>query len=215
MENFGSKTAQTRARLIKAATEVFANEGLSGATTREIARVAKVNEVTLFRHFQNKEHLLAAVIEQMIALQAEALANEDEWTQDLLIDLRHYATLFNQMLEEHEGLIRTFIGEAKRHPNAACQILHDSAESLYKKLILYLERGQKNGTVRPDIDAEIAVDMFTGMLLSGMLRRTATPTTVSYSCECYIDACVDLFIRGISTMPINTENFSVKKLEEH
>jgi AcrR family transcriptional regulator len=46
VENFGSKTAQTHARLIKAATEVFANEGLSGATTREIARVAKVNEVT-------------------------------------------------------------------------------------------------------------------------------------------------------------------------
>lgn len=211
MENFGSKTAQTHARLIKAATEVFANEGLSGATTREIARVAKVNEVTLFRHFQNKEHLLAAVIQQMIALQAEALANEEEWTQDLLIDLRHYATLFNQMLEEHEGLIRTFIGEAKRHPNAACQILHDAGESLYKKLIAYLQKNQKNGTVRPEIDAEIAVDMFTGMLLSGMLRRTATPTTVSYSRESYIDACVDLFVRGISTMPINTDNLSLKK----
>nr|WP_089126120.1 TetR/AcrR family transcriptional regulator [Tolypothrix sp. NIES-4075] len=211
VENFAPKTAQTRARLIKAATEVFALEGLSGATTREIARVAKVNEVTLFRHFQNKEQLLAAVIQQMIALQAEALANEDEWTQDLLIDLRHYATLFNQMLEEHEGLIRTFIGEAKRHPNAACQILHDAAESLYKKLIAYLQKNQKNGTVRPEIDAEIAVDMFTGMLLSGMLRRTATPTTVSYNRECYIDACVDLFVRGISIMPINTDNFSLKK----
>ncbi len=211
MENFGSKTAQTRARLIKAATEVFGNEGLSGATTREIARVAKVNEVTLFRHFQNKEHLLEAVIQQMIALQAEALANEDEWTQDLHIDLRHYATLFNQMLEEHEGLIRTFIGEAKRHPNAACQILHDAGESLYKKLIAYLQKNQKNGTVRPEIDAEIAVDMFTGILLSGMLRRTATPTTVSYSRECYIDACVDLFIRSISSMPINTDNLSLEK----
>ena len=211
MENFGSKTAQTRARLIKAATEVFGNEGLSGATTREIARVAKVNEVTLFRHFQNKEHLLEAVIQQMIALQAEALANEDQWTQDLHIDLRHYATLFNQMLEEHEGLIRTFIGEAKRHPNAACQILHDAGESLYKKLIAYLQKNQKNGTVRPEIDAEIAVDMFTGILLSGMLRRTATPTTVSYSRECYIDAWVDLFIRGISIMPINTDNLSLKK----
>ncbi|MBD2605875.1 TetR/AcrR family transcriptional regulator [Scytonema hofmannii FACHB-248] len=211
VENFGSKTAQTRARLIKAATEVFANEGLSGATTREIARVAKVNEVTLFRHFQNKEQLLAAVIQQMIALQAEALANEEEWTQDLLIDLRHYATLFNQMLEEHEGLIRTFIGEAKRHPHAACQILHDAGESLDKKLIAYLRKNQINGTVRPEIDAEIAVDMFTGMLLSGMLRRTATPTTVTYSRESYIDACVDLFVRGISTTPINTDNLSLKK----
>lgn len=59
MENLASRTAQTRARLIKAATKVFATAGLTGATTREIARVAAVNEVTLFRHFQSKEQLLA------------------------------------------------------------------------------------------------------------------------------------------------------------
>ena len=59
MENLVSRTGQTRARLIKAATEVFANAGLTKATTREIARVAGVNEVTLFRHFQCKEQLLA------------------------------------------------------------------------------------------------------------------------------------------------------------
>jgi transcription initiation factor TFIIIB Brf1 subunit/transcription initiation factor TFIIB len=47
MNNLASRTAQTRARLIEAATEVFANAGLIGATTREIARVAGVNEVTM------------------------------------------------------------------------------------------------------------------------------------------------------------------------
>ncbi|WP_347242466.1 helix-turn-helix domain-containing protein [Nostoc sp. FACHB-888] len=82
MENLASRTAQTHARLIKAATKVFATAGLTGATTREIARVAAVNEVTLFRHFQNKEQLLAAVITEAMpsagyayALQAKALAH--------------------------------------------------------------------------------------------------------------------------------------------
>ncbi len=199
MENLVSKTAQTRSRLIKAATEVFASSGLAGATTREIARVAGVNEVTLFRYFPSKEQLLAAAIQQVMSLQVEALANQDEWTQDLHIDLKHYAQLYNQMLEEHEALIRMFIGEAKRHPDAARQILHDTCQSLNEQLVRYLKKGQENGTVCPQLDLKPIVDMFTGMLLSGMLRRTATPTAQAYSSQCYIDNCVELFVRGIST----------------
>lgn len=45
-----------------AAARVFAQEGLAGATTRAIAKAAKVNEVTLFRHFGTKDRLIAAVI---------------------------------------------------------------------------------------------------------------------------------------------------------
>ena len=203
MKNVVSRRRETRTRLIEAATEVFAAAGLAGATTREIASVAGVNEVTLFRHFQSKEQLLAAVIQQATALQTEALSHQDEWTQDLHIDLTHYANLFNQMLEKHEALIRTLIGEAKRHPDAARQVLHEAAKSLRENLFAYLQKAQEKGKVRSDLDLKPAVDMFTGMLLSGMLRRTATPTTLGYSCECYIEGCVDLFVRGISMMPIH------------
>jgi AcrR family transcriptional regulator len=203
MDNSVQRTGKTRARLLKAATQVFATAGVTGATTREIARVAGVNEVTLFRHFQSKEQLLAAVIQEVTALQAEALAHQDEWTQDLRIDLMHYARLFNSMLEEYEALIRTFIGEAKRHPDAAQRVLHEAAQSSFEKLSAYLRRAQENGTVRPEVDPRLAVDMFTGMLLSGMLRRSATPTTQTYSRESYIESCVDLFVRGISTVLTN------------
>lgn len=199
MNNSAPKIAQTHTRLLKAATEVFAAEGVTGATTREIARVAGVNEVTLFRHFQSKEQLLAAVIQEVTALQAEALANQDEWTQNLYDDLMHYARSYNQVLEENEALIRTFIAEAKRHPEAARRVLHEAAQSKRDKLIAYLRHAQEKGVVRQQVDLKPAVDMFTGMLLSGMLRRTATPTTVGYSRDCYIASCVDLFVRGIST----------------
>ncbi|MEH2432700.1 MAG: helix-turn-helix domain-containing protein, partial [Nostoc sp.] len=50
-------SALTRTRLIEAASQIFASLGVQGATTREIARVAGVNEVTLFRHFASKEQL--------------------------------------------------------------------------------------------------------------------------------------------------------------
>lgn len=209
MKNLASRTAQTHARLIKAATQVFATAGLTGATTREIARVAAVNEVTLFRHFQTKEQLLAAVITEAIALQAEALAHHDDWTQDLYIDLKNYAKLCNQMIEEHEDLIRTFIGEAKRHPQAARLILYETDKSLREQLVVYLQKSQEKGTVSSDIDLKASVDSFTGMLLHGILRFSDIPTALEYSRECYVETCVNLFVRGISTLPLQDARGSV------
>ncbi|MEH2363805.1 TetR/AcrR family transcriptional regulator [Nostoc sp.] len=193
----------TRTRLIEAASQVFASLGVQGATTREIARVASVNEVTLFRHFASKEQLLAAVIENAFALQTEALAHPEAWTQDLKIDLRHYAHLYNTMLEAQEDLIRTFIGEAKRHPEEAKQVIQEAAKLLGEKLVAYLQSSQKLGTVRADLDPFPAVDMFKGMLLAGMLCRSAKFNQGSYSCEDYIETCVGIFVRGISATPLS------------
>ncbi|MBD2410182.1 TetR family transcriptional regulator [Nostoc calcicola FACHB-389] len=195
-------SALTRRRLIEAASQVFAILGVQGATTREISRVAGVNEVTLFRHFASKEQLLGAVIENALALQTEALAHPQAWTQDLRIDLKRYAQLYNTMLEAHEDLIRTFIGEAKRHPDAARQVIQEAAKPLSEKLVAYLQSNQRRGIVRADIDPYPAVDMFTGMLLAGMLCRTAKFNQGNYSCEDYIETCIDIFMRGITISPL-------------
>ena len=51
---------ETRERILIAAREVIGRKGKRGATTREIADVAGVNEATIFRHFGTKEALLVA-----------------------------------------------------------------------------------------------------------------------------------------------------------
>jgi AcrR family transcriptional regulator len=196
-------TVKTRDRLLKAAIEVFSTEGFVGATTREIARIAGVNEVTLFRYFPSKEQLLGAVAQHITALKSEALAHQEEWTQDLRRDLLHYATLHDKMLEEYEALIRMFIGEAQRHPQEALQVLQQSFLPLREQLIAYLRNCIERGSVRPDVDLPLAVDQFTGMLLAGMVRRHVVPIIRGYSRAQYVEGCVDLFVRGVSTAVIN------------
>lgn len=189
--------AKTRDRLIQAAIDVLAAKGIAGATTREIANVAGVSEVTLFRHFQNKEQLLDAVSQHITALQLETLKNQEEWTQDLRQDLLHYAWIFNNMLEEHEALVRMFIGEAQRHPDEAMRVFQQAALVNREQLVNYLRKGVERGDVRSDVDLPLAVDLFTGMLLSGMLRRYVAPILRGYERDRYIEECVDLFVRGI------------------
>ena len=194
---------ETRHRLLDAAERVFARDGLHGATTREIAKQAKVNEVTLFRHFQNKEKLLAAVFEHSVAIQADALADSEPWTRNLHQDLLRYARMFDAMLTKNEALLRTMIGEARRHPEHARQIIHEAVKASRAKLIAYLQASREEGAIRADVDLNAAVDLFTGMLLSGMLRRTAG-APLSYSRETYLTTCVDILVRGIETTPTAT-----------
>ena len=191
--------AETRECLLKAAVEVFSTSGYVGATTREIARVAAVSEVTLFRHFQSKEQLLSAVAQHIAALWTEAFAAQKEWTYDLQRDLLHYAQIHDTVLEEYEALFRMFIGEAQRHPTEAREVLQQSFLPLREKLISYLQTCAKRGAVRPDIDFPLAVDQLTGMLLSGMIRRHVYLIQRGYSHQQHVKGCVDLLVRGIST----------------
>jgi len=56
-------------KVVQAASSLFARQGYSGTSTREIAHIAGVSENTLFRNFENKEDLFWA----SIRFQAEGL----------------------------------------------------------------------------------------------------------------------------------------------
>ena len=59
----GSSSEESRARILTAAKAIYEQNGTRGTTTREVAERAGVNEATLFRHFGNKQALLAAMRE--------------------------------------------------------------------------------------------------------------------------------------------------------
>ena len=53
----------TELKIVAAAERLFAERGYAGTRTAEIARAAKVTERTLFKHFPDKETLLARVLQ--------------------------------------------------------------------------------------------------------------------------------------------------------
>ena len=51
-------------KILEAALELFANEGYSSTPTSKIAKKAGVSEGLIFRHFENKQGLLDALIKE-------------------------------------------------------------------------------------------------------------------------------------------------------
>ena len=63
MHNSSRLTAdERRDAIVAAATQVFAENGFHGTTTRELAKAAGVSEALLYKHFPSKESLFSAML---------------------------------------------------------------------------------------------------------------------------------------------------------
>ncbi len=63
------RSQETRERILSAALHLFSKNGFHASTTRAISRVADVNEVTLFRLFNNKSELFRSVLNRAKKIQ--------------------------------------------------------------------------------------------------------------------------------------------------
>lgn len=102
----------TRARLLRAGLQLLAERGYRGATTREIARRAGVNEVTLFRHFGGKDALLRAALQR---LSPPAPLPVPAASADVAADLRALARNYLRLIEDNQGFILRLLPELLRH----------------------------------------------------------------------------------------------------
>ncbi|HEY0256701.1 MAG TPA: TetR/AcrR family transcriptional regulator, partial [Candidatus Methylacidiphilales bacterium] len=179
------RIADTSQRIIEAATRVFAREGIAGATTREIARRAKVNEVTLFRHFKNKQELLQQVVLKSSKDYESVFENAPRETiDDVHRMVEAHVAVYMRKLRANEEFIRTFYGELTRHPQLCRQFFANSFRPRRRKFIAYLQAAQKEGLVWDKLDVTTAADALTGMLVAGILRRPFTDEEYSNSRFC-------------------------------
>jgi len=183
-----------RQLLLKAAARVFARDGLEGATTRAISREAGVNEVTLFRNFGTKEHLLEAVVGSKFGPRAEPVATTK---LSLAKDLEAFALRYETLLVANLPLVRAVIGEIHRH--ALCQ--HEALRGIFwpmrTALVGRIAEAAKHGEVRRGVNPSVAADLFAGTIFSAVMRRTSLRKTLDYSAAEYRRASVEVFLRGI------------------
>jgi len=190
--------ADTKERLLAAAARVIARDGLNGSTTREIAREAGVNEVTLFRHFQTKDRLIAAVVAKNFGRESEAKQPQAPApTGDLKADLQAMAELYDRLFTANLPLIRTMMGEI--HHNHCSQ-----ERAVFKGIFLplkaalqeRLEAARQAGVIRAACRADLLADQFAAMLFTGALRRSTPHAIIDYSPADYLAAVVDLTLHG-------------------
>src|SRR5256885_15966883 len=61
------KPEESRAAILKAAINEFADHGMAGARTDAIARAARVNKALLYYYFKDKEAIYQAVLDHVFS----------------------------------------------------------------------------------------------------------------------------------------------------
>lgn len=184
-----------RERIMEAAVQVFGEQGFKGATTREIARVAEVNETTLFRNFQNKEVLFSEVVGRAAARMREAIATFGMAGNDLRQDLAYFAETYSQVIEDNEPMVRMLVGEAKRQPEEARMIAYNAWSPVKEQLAEYIKRAQDAGKIRQDLNAVNVVHAFSGTIFAFALRRCMIPHEIPKNA--FLKDTIDIFVRGM------------------
>jgi AcrR family transcriptional regulator len=152
----------TRDRIIQAALAVFSENGFEGSSTRKIAMRADVNEITLFRHFQNKENLFREVLNS----QAPTSMLTDELDEKLTDNLNESLTYLAQSYLAHQyknlDYIRIGIMEVPRNRSYA-NIVRMIPMRLEDHLTNYLENLAKKHVIRT-ANFKLLARMFYGQL---------------------------------------------------
>lgn len=181
---------------MEAARAEFGDKGIESATTRGIAERAECNEVTLFRHFESKQKLLAAVVQETSKDFRALCECGGSFSGDPIEDLERFARVYNESLERCEGMARALIGESRRRPTLAKELIGDVLEPFHRSIACYLEQCKTDGKVRVDLDTMAFAEVFTSALMGGLLRRTSGLSDLDR--EGWIRQSVEIFVRGIA-----------------
>lgn len=156
-----------REQLLQAALQVYATAGYRGTTTRRIAEEAGVNEVTLFRHFGNKDTLIKAALQEADRSGRPQPLGEPV---DPPAELAGYTRSCFDHFYRHRHLVCRVMGDMVEHPAIAPLASADPAEE-HCQVTVYLGRMRERGMTRNEFVPELAAGLLIGGILSHALWR--------------------------------------------
>lgn len=186
-----------RNAILDAAEAVFAERGFHGARIQDIAERARIAVGTVYNHFEHKDQVLAALLEERgEAMHAQFLAAPDD-PRAFPARLRVRVARMLEYVEEHRAFYAIASEQGMFSSNAApgapdSKIRQRQVErfrALFQELV---EEGVASGDLEPmDVDA---LARFLGgtlrvFILSSLAEQTSDP-------EAQAAMFVDLFLHG-------------------
>lgn len=154
------KKLSSRERIVGSALSLFAKQGITAATTKQIAEKAEVNEVTLFRQFGSKQGLLLAVLQEVpIAEKMQAALAEITGANE---PLKAYSSASLELLGRVPELVRSLIGESGQLPPENQQALGKALQQANQQTVSYLQAAQH---AFPGLSADAGAKLLNAMIL--------------------------------------------------
>lgn len=151
----------TRQRILEAAVESFQSLGYARTTTQAIAARAGVAEVTLFRHFGDKQKLFQTVAQQ-IGGGVDFDLLEAQLTSNLETDLRLISQHALRFFLAQQDAIRMLMFESSHFPEMK-EALVQNPRGMIELLDHYFQNQLKAGTLQ-GLNSQVTAQAFMSMI---------------------------------------------------
>ena len=155
----------TRQRLIEAAIQLFAHEGLHGATSARIARAAGVATGTFYLHFRDKQELFAAIVQSALAeLRGRLRRAIDGAGSEPRAQVRARTAELVAFAEDNRSLIRVLFGRRQEAGELAEDVLDALIPGIEESLRARAAAGELSADLHPGVAAQAIAAMSSRVL---------------------------------------------------
>jgi AcrR family transcriptional regulator len=152
-------------KIIEAAIEVFFDKGFDGASMREIAEKAGLTKPMIYYHFKNKEALYLGLLEEHLELFCQSLRSLLAEGGDIRATLSAIIDLFDQTFARGAKVYHIIQREISGSGRYLACLTEKYFIEVSRGIAGFLHRGQRQGVIRPDLDAQLAEMSFVSILL--------------------------------------------------
>jgi AcrR family transcriptional regulator len=154
-------------KIFTAALELLVSHGYEGATTHKIAKMAEVNEVTLFRKYGSKAGLFEKAIRYRFS---DTPLNELVYTGVLEADLLRIVEAYRVTNESYGDIFSNILIELPR--NAELQESFDVPWQNIQTIIQIIQKYQQQGLLKAESPLASLSALIGPIMVSQMIRRS-------------------------------------------
>ncbi|MBX3328922.1 MAG: TetR/AcrR family transcriptional regulator [Nitrospira sp.] len=182
--------------MISAATSLFAANGFTGTTTKQIAKAAGVSEALLFKHFPTKHALYTAILAEKA--QYSELRDAVEEATKKRDDERLFTLLASYRIRKGADptMLRLLLFSALEGHELSDMFFQQQYRVFHDLLAGYIRRRIEDGAFRP-IDPVLAAKAFFGVVLHHRLLHDIFELPMHLSHEASVVEYVSLFLGGL------------------
>ena len=186
----------TDEKIIQATFGILQREGFTKATTKKIAAEAGVNEVTIFRKFQNKNKLVEVTKEYYLEIFLEKLEEIFDFNDDEIEGYlqSNFIGLLN-LSEDDFSIIKVAMEEVRDVPERK-QLISRITNTVIGKLEEFFKSQIEKGKIR-QVDASVLAGMCFSITFQSIILWNVYDMQPSVETEKYAKNFLDILYHGI------------------
>ncbi len=155
----------TKEKIILAGAEIIVQEGLRRFTAKNIANKVGITDAAIYKHFPSLDSIIIEIINKYISKCSQSVDRAVAMGLSVEETLKQVMREHIKVLEETKGAVPILCFEFSRSGNKKFfDVLHNFVESYKEKLSKILNKGQKEGFIREDINPSETAMLFVGLI---------------------------------------------------